>query len=217
MKNLIAVLSISFVLSSSLANAEDFDDTYQAYRSGKYEQELKLVKSPAKPNIEKILNAHDLDLYKHLAEQGDAMAQNNLGLMYEAGHGVTQDFDLAIYWLAKAAKQGSSEAQYNIGRMVYFGNGVAKDYVQAFNLYKKAAEQGDTLAQSAIGMMYARGEGIAQDFIRAHMWTNLAAIKGDEYVADNRDKLAHKLTREQRAEAQTLARECQKRNYKNCD
>jgi TPR repeat protein len=37
------------------------------------------------------------------AEQGDASAQNNLGLMYERGRGARQDFILAHMWSSIAA------------------------------------------------------------------------------------------------------------------
>ena len=41
------------------------------------------------------------------AQQGDALAQYNLGCFYAGGKGVKQDFALALSWLEKAAKQGT--------------------------------------------------------------------------------------------------------------
>ncbi len=40
------------------------------------------------------------------ADQGDAGAQNNLGLMYREGQGVTQDYVQAHMWYNIAAAQG---------------------------------------------------------------------------------------------------------------
>ena len=51
----------------------------------------------------------------------------------------------------------------------------------------------------------------------AHMWVNLAAVKGDSDAVKNRDIAATKMTQQQVVEAQKLARECQARNFKNCD
>jgi len=45
------------------------------------------------------------------AEQGDADAQNKLGLMYEEGKGVPKDESKAAEWFAKAAKQRDADAQ----------------------------------------------------------------------------------------------------------
>ena len=50
-----------------------------------------------------------------LAEQGDARAQNNLGIAYAEGNGVTQDYDEAVKWWRTAAEQGDAYAQYNLG------------------------------------------------------------------------------------------------------
>ena len=45
----------------------------------------------------------------------------------------------------------------------------------------------------------------------------LAATKGDADAVENRDIVAARMTTQQIAAAQKLARECQARNYKNCD
>ncbi|WP_042906619.1 tetratricopeptide repeat protein, partial [Glaesserella parasuis] len=45
-------------------------------------------------------------IFKELAEQGDAVAQFNLGVMYDKGQGVRQDYHQAAKWFQKAAEQG---------------------------------------------------------------------------------------------------------------
>ena len=52
-----------------------------------------------------------------LAEQGDADAQYNLGVMYDNGEGVTQDDAEAVKWYRRAAEQGNAFAQHNLGVM----------------------------------------------------------------------------------------------------
>jgi len=49
------------------------------------------------------------------------------------------------------------------------------------------------------------------------MWFNLASVKGDAIAVKNRDIIAKRMTSQQISEAQKLARECQSRNFKNCD
>ena len=61
--------------------------------------------------------------------------------------------------------------------------------------------------QHNLGVMYAQGNGVPQDFVLAHMWTNLAAAQGHEGAKSGRDVLAKRMTSEQIAEAQRLARE----------
>ncbi len=48
--------------------------------------------------------------YQKAAEQGNAGAQNNLGLMYYNGKGVEQDYIKALEWYQKAAEQGDAKA-----------------------------------------------------------------------------------------------------------
>ncbi len=52
-----------------------------------------------------------------LAAQGDAHAQFNLGVMYDKGRGVSQDYAEAVKWYRKAAEQGHASAQHNLGVM----------------------------------------------------------------------------------------------------
>jgi hypothetical protein len=72
-----------------------------------------------------------LGWYRKAAEQGNAIAQYNLGVMYANGQGVTQDHPEAIRWYRKAADQGNAKAQFYLGAMYAHGLGVAQDYVEA--------------------------------------------------------------------------------------
>jgi len=44
--------------------------------------------------------------YRLAAEQGDAAAQFNLGVMYAKGHGLPKDYVLAHMWMNLAAAKG---------------------------------------------------------------------------------------------------------------
>jgi TPR repeat protein len=128
-----------------------------------------------------------------------------------------KDYATALAKWRTAAQQGSASAQFSIGLMYDEGQGVAQDYKEAVRWYKLAAAQGNAKAQFNLGISYGKGEGVAQDYLRAHMWLNLAAIGGDADAVKSRDITARKMTPQQIAEAQKLARECQARNFKNCD
>ena len=145
--------------------------------------------------------------WRPLAEQGDALAQYNLGVLYRKGRGVPQDDVQARQWYEKAAAQGQAKAQYNLGTLYLNGGGVPKDYQQALRWFRMAADQGEALAQTKIGIMYDDGQGVPHDFVQAHKWYNLAATNGDKPAAELRDALAKQMTPAQIAEAQQLARE----------
>jgi hypothetical protein len=145
--------------------------------------------------------------WRPLAEQGDALAQYNLGVLYRKGRGVPQDDVQARQWYEKAAAQGQAKAQYNLGTLYLNGGGVPKDYQQALRWFRMAADQGEALAQTKIGIMYDDGQDVPHDFVQAHKWYNLAATNGDKPAAELRDALAKQMTPAQIAEAQQLARE----------
>ena len=81
--------------------------------------------------------------FRKAAEQGDASAQNNLGLMYANGEGVPEDDRQAVFWFRKAAEQGDASAQNNLGLMYANGEGVPEDDVRAYAWGNLAAAQGD--------------------------------------------------------------------------
>lgn len=45
--------------------------------------------------------------YRLSAEQGEASAQTNLGVMYSSGKGVLENIEEAKYWLARACENGN--------------------------------------------------------------------------------------------------------------
>ena len=151
-----------------------------------------------------------------LAEQGNALAQYSLGLMYDNGWGVPQDDKTAVKWYRLAAEQGIARAQSNLGLMYMQGKGVSKDYKTAVQWYRLAAEQGDAVAQNNLGFMYGNGRGVPQDYIRAHMWWNLAASSGNKNAGKGRDIIDKRMTPSQIETAQKLARECVRKKYKGC-
>ena len=84
---------------------------------------------------------------KALAREGDAIAQFNLGWMYDYGNGVSQDYKKAARWYFQSAKQGYVPAQYNLGWLYKLGDGVVQSNTQAYFWWALAADQGDNIAE----------------------------------------------------------------------
>ncbi len=76
-----------------------------------------------------------LEIWRPLAEQGNAAAQYSVGYLYHRGEGVLPDLKQAAKWYRKAAKQGDPEAQLNLGLMYAQGEGVPRNYVQAYKWF----------------------------------------------------------------------------------
>ena len=151
-----------------------------------------------------------------LAEQGNAPAQTNLGLMYRKGQSVPQDYAEASRLFLLAAEQGFARAQYWLGFMYLSGQGVPQEKNEAIKWYRLAAEQGFSGAQLFLGDMYAKGDSVLQDNVMAHMWFNIASANGVETAGEYRNERAGLMTTADISKAQAMARECMSSGYIKC-
>lgn len=110
-----------------------------------------------------------------LAEQGIAVAQFAIGVMYSDGRGVAKDPVEGNKWSLKAAEQGLALAQLNLGSAYFLGFGIKQDHSEAMKWYRRAAEQGWTQAQFNLGSMYAAGHGVSRNLVLAYQWCLLSA------------------------------------------
>ncbi len=145
--------------------------------------------------------------WRRMAEQGQAAAQYNLGIIYEYGRGVRQNDVEAAKWYRKASVQGVSVAQYKLGIMYDNGWGVPPSDTEAVRWYSNAAEQGHPLAQHDLAFMYVAGTGVAQDYLRAYMWLNIAVARGNNLMIKHLNSISEHLTSAQIVEAQQMVRE----------
>lgn len=114
------------------------------------------------------------------------------------------------------ARKGNAEAQFNLAVGYWNGLGVRQNHTLAAKWLNKAAEQGMAKAQSSLAVFYRNGAGVPQNYILAHMWGNLAAAQGESSGVEERDLAASKMTQAQIARAQDLAKQCLRKNYKDC-
>ena len=91
--------------------------------------------------------------YRMAADQGDAQAQYNLGVMYYEGQGVSQDYSAAMKLFRMAADQGNARAQCNLGVVYYQGQGVPQNTSEALRWLHKAQVQGDEIAKQGIELI----------------------------------------------------------------
>ena len=117
--------------------------------------------------------------YRRAAEMGHAAAQNDLGVLYRDGLGVSRNYAEAVAWFRKSAAAGNAWGQTDLGWMYNNGWGVARDYAEAMKWYRLAAAQGDALAQNNLGVMYRDSLGVPRDLDQALAWFRKAASGGD--------------------------------------
>ena len=98
---------------------------------------------------------------KKAAENGDAEAQSQWGLLLATGDHVPQDVEEALSWLRKAAQQGEVTAMFNLGIILEKGLGCEASPEEAALWYWQAAEIGDTQAKMKLGTMLIKGLGFS--------------------------------------------------------
>ncbi|MFI3179734.1 MAG: tetratricopeptide repeat protein, partial [Methylococcaceae bacterium] len=80
--------------------------------------------------------------YQLAADQGLTDAQLRMGLMYQLGEGVKQDYEISGKFYRNAAEQGDSDAQLMLGLAYWSGRGVQKDQIHAYMWVNMAATNG---------------------------------------------------------------------------
>lgn len=131
-------------------------------------------------------------LYRLGVDKGSALAQNNLGTMYEAGEGALPRNEREAQRLYRlAADQGLPGAQSNLGTMYASGHGgLRRDDQEAVRLWMLAAESEDSQAQNNLGKMYAEGRGgLRRDSQEAARMWRLAAAQGSVEATNNLRKM----------------------------
>ena len=114
---------------------------------------------------------HVFGACRRLAREGDAVAQFNLGIMYQNGEGAPRDLAEAARWFGKSADQGYVDAEFNLGILLADGQGVPRDYVQAYMWFSLAAQRDNASAENrdAIARLMTP-EQIAQAKALAAAW-----------------------------------------------
>jgi uncharacterized protein len=157
LKRATAAIVLATAVAAPVA-AGTFEEAVEAHARGDYAKALRLIRP--------------------LANDGDAVAQFNLGLMCVTGQGVQQDDAAAALRFRKAAEQGYAFAQSNLGALYRDGRGVTQDYTEAVMWFRRAADQGDAVAEFQLGDQYAFGKRVPQDYSEAIIWFGRAAAQG---------------------------------------
>src|SRR5205814_4996237 len=84
-------------------------------------------------------DAKAIKWYRKAAQQDDAVAQFNLGIIYAKGG--SPNYAEAALWYHLAADHGLGGAEFNLGMMYVEGQGVSLDYVQAHMWLNLVASQ----------------------------------------------------------------------------
>ena len=188
--------------------AQLINDLYAKYIN---EENNKKPRANLNNNLNNNLEAQDLSyeeklkLYREAAEQGNVIAQNNLGVYYRDGLGVAKDLNEAARYFKLSAEKNYAPAQYNLGLLYYNENNMdeagkyfrlaadngdsraavylgfmaysVKNYKEAAFLYRQAAENKNPVGFNNLAALYLNGQGVDKNLNEAlSLYTKAAEL-----------------------------------------
>ena len=123
-------------------------------------------------------------------KQGNAIAENEIGIAFDSGWGTSQNDAVAVQWYRKAAEKGNTEAQTALCWHLLGGLGVPRNPQNdrdGMQWCYRADQQGDPIAALNIAISYDQGWGVPQSDAKALQWYRRAASEGNK-TAQNRLK-----------------------------
>jgi TPR repeat protein len=144
-----------------------------------------------------------VQIWRPLADRGDADAQYNLAQAYFLGRGVPQNMVLAEQWYERAARQGHPEATANYG-LLLFQNGRRQE---AIPYITRAADAGDPRAQYVLGTALFNGDIVTRDAPRAYALMSRAAAQNLPPAVTQLAEMERLLSPQDRARGVEMARD----------
>lgn len=130
-----------------------------------------------------------VDRLLNLAKSGDAIAQYNLGNLYNKGEDIEKNHAVAAMWFQLSAEQGFAESQASLGALYLSGKGVVKNVNFAIYWYEKAASQSHT---------YIKHLELAQELVEIDrkLKVNAQKLEANQQRIDTLDQKKEELKKE---------------------
>ena len=125
----VSIAGLALGLTGAPAGAHDLRSAVAAYRHGDYGLTLSILKP--------------------MAHDGDPYAQYGLGVLFDNGQGVPENYEHALKWYLKAAEHGLADAQYMAGMHYAAGRGRPQEPARAYFWFNLAAAAGVPHAERA--------------------------------------------------------------------
>ena len=158
-----------------------------------------------------------LHWYALAARQGVVQAIHNFGVFNANGICMPRNYANAAKIFAVLSDHGVPKDESSLANLYDHGWGVPQDFGQAARSFTLAANQNDANAQGNLGILYKAGQGEPQDNVQAYKWLTISINNNSDpagdsfrasmkmYLMQQRDLLAHQMTKAEIAHAQAMA------------
>jgi TPR repeat protein len=191
---------LNITLERTIASNEDIKENYLDPSSQEYQDSLSMCKYVAEhgdievqfrvgfayehivsePNYVEAFN-----WYAMAAEGSHMEAIYHLGLLYEKGLGISQDYQKAIQLYNDAGHLGSDKALHQLGVAYCDGNGVNFDPSKAIEYYTLSANLGNPEYQCLLGRLYEEGQLVQKEPQEALKWYTKGYLQGYDDFSSN--------------------------------
>lgn len=107
--------------------------------------------------------AEQVKWYRLAADQGNVLAQRNLGQVLMTGDGIPRDDAEGFKWMQRAAEKKDTDACYYLGVLYRYGRGTAKNTAEAAKWLKLAADAGRHDAGMDLAALLLAGDGVEKN------------------------------------------------------
>jgi TPR repeat protein len=142
-----------------------------------------------------------VEIWRPLAERGDADAAFNLGQAYRLGRGVPTNLAAAKTWFERAAAKGHLDAETTLGLMLF----ETGDRAGGIPWLRTAAERGEPRALLVFGTALFNGDGVKRDPLLGYAYVSRAAAQGLLPAQSTLEQLDQLLPLDQRKKALSIA------------
>jgi TPR repeat protein len=150
---------------------------YAGYPAAKYELGSYLLRNPSK-----VIDGKEgaFVWIKSAADTGNVKAQNETGVCYASGIGVSNDNEKAKHYFELASLSNYSHAYYNLGLLYKIGSyPIERNEPLAFSYFEKASVLGHVRAKTELADFYLRGSCVEKNEDIAHRLYAEASNLGD--------------------------------------
>ena len=156
-----------------------------------------------------------VELIRNSAKQGESTARFLLGTLLVSGQAkVQKDVKNGLKLLHTAAAQNNPRAKWVLANFYLSGRfELGKDVAKGMKLFHESAEQGHPQSQYSLANIYFAGQpGVEKDLLKSYAWADIAASNDHEQAKQAKKSIARRLTPEQIAKAEAMAKEMIKNN-----
>jgi TPR repeat protein len=133
------------------------------------------------------LQQSQLEGFLHATKAADVhhipQAEHLVGIIYEYGIGVPQDFTKALSYYRRAAEQRYLESMYHLALLYVYGRGTEIQLLRGLSLFEAGCEANHAPSCHYMGIMKTYGYGTAVDYQEAALWFEKSSSLDDHRIS----------------------------------